>query len=132
VVSALEDITGASERLADNPALARSLKLRVPYITPLSYLQIELIRRWRSGRTDDDIRQGFSCRSTASRLVCAIRDERERKRHERPFRFLARFRHWRAADRRRDLHSRAAVVQNFLAAASAAGDGALATAARSA
>ena len=58
-VSALEDITGASERLADNPALARSLKLRVPYITPLSYLQIELIRRWRSGRTDDDIRQGI-------------------------------------------------------------------------
>jgi phosphoenolpyruvate carboxylase len=58
-VQALEEITGASERLADNPALARSLKLRVPYITPLSYLQIELIRRWRSGRTDDDIRQGI-------------------------------------------------------------------------
>ncbi len=58
-VTALEEITGASERLIDNPALARSLKLRVPYITPLSYLQIELIRRWRSGRTDDDIRQGI-------------------------------------------------------------------------
>jgi len=58
-LKALEDITGASERLADNPALARSLKLRVPYITPLSYLQIELIRRWRSGRADDDIRQGI-------------------------------------------------------------------------
>ena len=40
-LEALEAITGASERLADNPGLARSLKLRVPYITPLSYLQIE-------------------------------------------------------------------------------------------
>jgi phosphoenolpyruvate carboxylase len=58
-LKALEAITGAGERLADNPALARSLKLRVPYITPLSYLQIELIRRWRSGRIDDDIRQGI-------------------------------------------------------------------------
>ena len=58
-LEALEAITGASERLADNPGLARSLKLRVPYITPLSYLQIELIRRWRSGKTDDDIRQGI-------------------------------------------------------------------------
>ena len=59
VATALEEITGATERLIDNPALARSMKLRVPYITPLSYLQIELIRRWRSGRTDDDIRQGI-------------------------------------------------------------------------
>jgi phosphoenolpyruvate carboxylase len=58
-LDALEAITGASERLVDNPGLAHSLKLRVPYITPLSYLQIELIRRWRSGKTDDDIRQGI-------------------------------------------------------------------------
>ncbi|QGM47300.1 phosphoenolpyruvate carboxylase [Methylocystis heyeri] len=58
-IEALEAITGASERLADNPGLAHSLKLRVPYITPLSYLQMELIRRWRSGKTGDDIRQGI-------------------------------------------------------------------------
>jgi len=59
VVSALEDITGASERLADNPALARSLKLRAALHHAAELLQIELIRRWRSGRTDDDIRQGI-------------------------------------------------------------------------
>ncbi|HMK89277.1 MAG TPA: phosphoenolpyruvate carboxylase [Methylocystis sp.] len=56
---ALEEITGEKQRLADNPELARSLQLRMPYIAPLNYLQIELIRRWRSGRTDDDIREGI-------------------------------------------------------------------------
>ena len=56
---ALETIMGSSERLADNPALARSLQLRFPYIAPLNYLQVELIRRWRSGQTEDDIRQGI-------------------------------------------------------------------------
>ena len=58
-VMALEAITGEASRLADNPALARSLKLRMPYIAPLNYLQIELIRRWRAGETSDDIREGI-------------------------------------------------------------------------
>jgi phosphoenolpyruvate carboxylase len=56
---ALEKIMGSKERLADNPALARSLKHRFPYIAPLNYLQVELIRRYRSGDMDDDIRQGI-------------------------------------------------------------------------
>jgi phosphoenolpyruvate carboxylase len=56
---AIEEITGETSPLADNPALARSLKLRMPYIAPLNYLQIELIRRWRSGKTDDEIREGI-------------------------------------------------------------------------
>jgi phosphoenolpyruvate carboxylase len=56
---ALADITGSTERLADNPALARSLRHRFPYIAPLNYLQVELIRRWRLGETGDDIRQGI-------------------------------------------------------------------------
>ena len=56
---ALEEITGHDQRLADNPELARSMKLRMPYISPLNYLQVELIRRWRLGECDDDIRQGI-------------------------------------------------------------------------
>lgn len=56
---ALEKIMGSKERLADNPALARSLKHRFPYIAPLNYLQVELIRRHRSGDTDADIREGI-------------------------------------------------------------------------
>jgi phosphoenolpyruvate carboxylase len=56
---ALVKITGSTERLADNPGLVRSLRHRFPYIAPLNYLQVELIRRWRSGETGDDIRQGI-------------------------------------------------------------------------
>jgi phosphoenolpyruvate carboxylase len=56
---ALEKILGTKERLSDNPTLARSIKLRVPYIAPLNYLQIELIRRYRAGKTDEEIREGI-------------------------------------------------------------------------
>jgi phosphoenolpyruvate carboxylase len=45
---ALALITGETQRLATNPALALSLKHRFPYIDPLNYLQVELLRRVRS------------------------------------------------------------------------------------
>jgi phosphoenolpyruvate carboxylase len=41
-------ITGDKERLASNPALARSIAHRFPYIEPLNHLQVELMRRYRS------------------------------------------------------------------------------------
>src|SRR3990167_6565417 len=40
-------ITGETTRLAGNPSLALSLKHRFPYIDPLNYLQVELLRRLR-------------------------------------------------------------------------------------
>jgi phosphoenolpyruvate carboxylase len=46
-------ITGQQELLQANPALARSLRNRSPYIDPLNHLQIALLRRHRSGATDD-------------------------------------------------------------------------------
>jgi phosphoenolpyruvate carboxylase len=58
-ITALDMICGTKERLADNPALARSLRHRFPYIAPLNYLQVELIRRYRSGEENEDIRQGI-------------------------------------------------------------------------
>ncbi|MCX7899158.1 MAG: phosphoenolpyruvate carboxylase, partial [Methylocystis sp.] len=58
-LDALEKIRGSKERLIDNPTLARSLKHRFPYIAPLNYLQAELIRRHRSGDTNDEIREGI-------------------------------------------------------------------------
>lgn len=56
---ALKRITGASERLAENPALARSIRHRFPYIAPLNHLQVELIRRWRVGQQDEKTRRGI-------------------------------------------------------------------------
>ncbi len=58
-LSALEAITGESVRLADNPSLARSITHRFAYIAPLNHLQVELLRRWRAGETDDKARRGI-------------------------------------------------------------------------
>ena len=130
-VSALEDITGASERLADNPALARSLKHRFPYIAPLNYLQVELIRRWRAGETrrrhsrgDSHVDQRHRGGSAQHGMSAKENDMNARLGFLRDFAIGA-------------LLIGGAIfilalpsVQNFLAAASAAGDGALATARR--
>ena len=45
---ALVLITGDGHRLAANPALARSIEHRFPYIDPLNHLQVELIKRRRA------------------------------------------------------------------------------------
>jgi phosphoenolpyruvate carboxylase len=58
-VEALNRITGATERLADAPALARAITRRVPYIAPLNHLQIELIRRWRRGQHEEKTRRAI-------------------------------------------------------------------------
>ena len=57
--AALALITGHSERLADNPALARSIEQRFPYIDPLHHLQVELIARHRSGNTAEKVKRGI-------------------------------------------------------------------------
>ncbi|RKP44867.1 phosphoenolpyruvate carboxylase [Trinickia fusca] len=56
---ALGEITGKQERLADNPLLARSIKNRFPYLDPLNHLQVELIKRHRSGDTNTRVRRGI-------------------------------------------------------------------------
>ncbi len=58
-VAAIEAITGAGKRLADNPSLARSIAHRFAYIAPLNHLQVELLRRWRAGETDDKAQRGI-------------------------------------------------------------------------
>jgi phosphoenolpyruvate carboxylase len=58
-LAALEMITGKKTRLAGNPMLARSIDHRFPYLDPLNHLQIELIRRWRSGKHDERTQRGI-------------------------------------------------------------------------
>jgi len=58
-VEALNAITETTERLSDNPSLARSIEHRFPYITPLNHLQVDLIRRFRAGQTDDKVQRGI-------------------------------------------------------------------------
>ena len=50
---ALSLITGEPERLASNPALARSIEHRFPYLDPLNHLQVELMRRYRHRKDGD-------------------------------------------------------------------------------
>jgi phosphoenolpyruvate carboxylase len=46
-------IRGHEELLASDPALRRAIRLRDPYIDPISILQIDLVRRWREGGCED-------------------------------------------------------------------------------
>jgi phosphoenolpyruvate carboxylase len=56
---ALAEITGKDARLADNPLLARSIKNRFPYLDPLNHLQVELLKRHRSGDTNARLSRGI-------------------------------------------------------------------------
>jgi phosphoenolpyruvate carboxylase len=58
-IQAVLAITGRRELLADNEALAQSIKNRVPYLDPLNHLQVELLKRHRAGRTGERIRKGI-------------------------------------------------------------------------
>ena len=60
----LEAITGATERLAGNPLLARSIQNRFAYLDPLNHLQVELIHRHRAmsrepGEMDPRVHRGI-------------------------------------------------------------------------
>jgi phosphoenolpyruvate carboxylase len=47
-VEALLKITGNRNLLDDSPVLQRSIRLRNPYVDPLSYIQVSLLRRLRA------------------------------------------------------------------------------------
>jgi phosphoenolpyruvate carboxylase len=48
-------ITGQNEQLEGNPVLARSIRLRNPYVDPMSLVQVELLRRKRAGTGADGV-----------------------------------------------------------------------------
>ncbi len=53
-------VTGQKRLLGREPVLLRSVELRNPYIDPLNYIQVDMIRRLRSGslspRQTDEVR----------------------------------------------------------------------------
>ena len=65
-------VTGQSTLLDDNPALARSVRNRFPYLEPLNILQVELLRRYRAGDRDPDVRTGIQL--TMNGLATALRN----------------------------------------------------------
>jgi len=53
-------ITGQSELLENNQVLARSIRLRNPYVDPISLIQVDLLRRKRAGDDSDAINRALS------------------------------------------------------------------------
>jgi phosphoenolpyruvate carboxylase len=58
-VAALQRLTGAEGFLATNPALARSIRNRFPYLDPLNHLQLALLKRHRAGDGDERVKRGI-------------------------------------------------------------------------
>jgi phosphoenolpyruvate carboxylase len=52
--SAILAVTGQKQLLSNEPVLMRSVQLRNPYIDPLNYLQVEMMRRLRKGGLSKD------------------------------------------------------------------------------
>jgi phosphoenolpyruvate carboxylase len=48
--AAILALTGHKQLLAEEPVLLKSVQLRNPYIDPLNYIQVEMLRRLRSGK----------------------------------------------------------------------------------
>lgn len=56
---AILEVTGQRVLLESNPVLARSIRLRNPYVDPMSLMQVELLRRKRSGDDSDALKRAL-------------------------------------------------------------------------
>jgi phosphoenolpyruvate carboxylase len=65
-------ITGKTRLLEDNPTLERSIRNRFPYLDPLNHLQVELLRRYRAGETDERTKRGIHL--TINGLAAGLRN----------------------------------------------------------
>jgi phosphoenolpyruvate carboxylase len=65
-------VTGQVALLETNPVLSRSIRLRNPYVDPMSLIQIELIRRKRVGDTSDALQRAIA--STINGIAAGLRN----------------------------------------------------------
>ncbi len=49
----LLELREAHALLEREPTLQRSIRLRTPYVDPMSFLQVDFLRRWREGGRED-------------------------------------------------------------------------------
>lgn len=68
-VAEVRRLTGESELLDASPTLKRTLQIRDQYLDPISYLQVELLRRLRAG---DEVEHDGAGPTTADRLRRAL------------------------------------------------------------
>jgi phosphoenolpyruvate carboxylase len=53
-------VSGQQVLLETNPVLARSIRLRNPYVDPMSLIQVELLRRKRAGDTSESLQRAIA------------------------------------------------------------------------
>jgi phosphoenolpyruvate carboxylase len=58
-IEAVLAVTGQPELLSANPSLGRAIRNRLPYLDPLNHLQVELLKRYRSGRASERVARGI-------------------------------------------------------------------------
>jgi phosphoenolpyruvate carboxylase len=59
-LAAVLAVTGQRELLETNQVLARSIRLRNPYVDPMSLIQVDLLRRKRAGEDTDEVNRAIS------------------------------------------------------------------------
>jgi phosphoenolpyruvate carboxylase len=69
---ALLSVTGQTRLLEKHPELDAAIRLRLPYIEPLNWLQVELLKRHRAGEKDPRIREGLQLSINA--IATALRN----------------------------------------------------------
>jgi phosphoenolpyruvate carboxylase len=65
-------VTGQKELLENNPVLTRSIRLRNPYVDPMSLIQIELLRRKRGGEESEEL--NYSLAATINGISAGLRN----------------------------------------------------------
>ncbi len=68
----LLDITGQSEMLEQNPVLAHSIRLRNPYVDPMSLIQVSLLRRKRGGEDTEEL--NYALAATINGISAGLRN----------------------------------------------------------
>jgi phosphoenolpyruvate carboxylase len=58
--------------LEKNPVLARSIRLRNPYVDPLSLIQVELLRRKRGGEDNESL--NYALAATINGIAAGLRN----------------------------------------------------------
>jgi phosphoenolpyruvate carboxylase len=71
-VRAVLAITEQSELLESNPVLARSIKLRNPYVDPMHLIQVDLLRRKRAGEDTPEVNRAIA--ATISGISSGLRN----------------------------------------------------------
>jgi phosphoenolpyruvate carboxylase len=66
----LLEITNQKELLASNPVLSRSIRLRNPYVDPMSLIQVDLLRRKRAGASSDEL--NYAIGSTINGIAAGL------------------------------------------------------------